>query len=140
MPIANETIAKMKELGGLPPTARCNILEHTDEVVLDPVNEFAFRAPTLEEADNPTTPKHNYNETFDRPVFTGKIRVKNEDGEPQVRTKGGPRARWLSDHKLNFNSHPVDWMNAMLPSYNENNKSTLTPHQISIETMCKWSN
>ena len=57
MQITNEPIANMKELGGFPPTERWNILEHTDEVVLDPVNEFAFRAPTLEEADNPTTPK-----------------------------------------------------------------------------------
>ena len=116
MPIINEPIANMKDLGGFPPTERWNILEHTDEVVLDPVNEFAFRAPTLEEADNPTTPKHNYNETFDCPVFTGNSRVKNEDGEPQVRTNGEPQARWLSDYKLNVNSHPVDWMNAILPS------------------------
>ena len=74
-PITNEPIANMKELGGLPSTARWNILEHTDEVVLDPVNEFAFRAPTLKEADNPTTPKHNYNDKFDSPVFMGKRRA-----------------------------------------------------------------
>ena len=47
MPITNKPISNMKELGGFPLTARWNILEHTDEVVLDPVNEFAFRAPTL---------------------------------------------------------------------------------------------
>ena len=84
MPITNKPIANMKELGGFPPTARWNILEHTNGVVLDPVNKFAFCAPTLKEADNPTTPKHNYNKKFDRTVFTGKSRVKNEDGEPQV--------------------------------------------------------
>ena len=93
MPITNEPIANMKELGGFPPTASWNILEHTDEVVLDPVKEFAFRAPTLEDSDNPTTPKHNYNETFYRPVFMWNSWVKNEDGEPQVRTKGGTSSK-----------------------------------------------
>ena len=43
----------------------------------DPVNEFTFRHPTLGKEDSPTTPKHNYAERFDRPVFTGK----NSKGE-----------------------------------------------------------
>ena len=61
--------------------------------------------------------------------------MKNEDGDQQVQTKEEPRSRWLFDRKLNVNIHPVDWMNAMLPSYNEKKKSTITPHQLSIETM-----
>ena len=37
----------------------------------EPVNEFDFRASTIEEHEDPTTPKHNFNETFDRPMFKG---------------------------------------------------------------------
>ena len=40
--------------------------------VLNPVNTFAFRPSILDEGECPTTPKHNYAERFDRPVFTGK--------------------------------------------------------------------
>ena len=40
---------------------------------------------------------------------------------------------------LHLSNQQVDWINAMLPSYNEK-KINLTPHQLSIDTMCKWSN
>ena len=37
------------------------------------MNEFNLRAPTIEEHEDTTTPKQNFNETFDRPMFKGRI-------------------------------------------------------------------
>ena len=59
-------------LGGFPVGLKWKILVPLVSHVLDPVNEFAFCPPTLDEGECPTTPKHNYAERFDRPVFTGK--------------------------------------------------------------------
>ena len=50
----------------------------------EPVNEFDFRAPTIEEHEDTTTPKHNFNETFDRPMFKG------NSSEGGVSLKGEP--------------------------------------------------
>ena len=36
------------------------------------MNEFDFRAPTIEENKDPTTPKHNFNDTFDRTMLKGR--------------------------------------------------------------------
>ena len=46
------------------------------------MNEFEFSAPTIEEHEDPNTPKHNFNETFDRPMFKGR------SSEGGVRLKG----------------------------------------------------
>ena len=51
------------------------MLKPMDEIVEDPVNEFTFRAPTIEEGKLPTTPKHNYAKTINRPVFAGLNRM-----------------------------------------------------------------
>ena len=76
-------------LGGFPVGSKWNMLVPLLAAVPDPVNEFAFRPPTLGEGESPTTPKHNYAKRFDRPVFTGK----NSKGE--VRLKGEPRMRFI---------------------------------------------
>ena len=48
------------------------------------MNEFDFRVPIIEEHEHPTTPKHNFNETFDRPMFKG------NSSEGGVSLKGEP--------------------------------------------------
>ena len=48
------------------------VLEPQEEVVEEPVNEFDFCATTIEEHEGPSTPKHNCNETFYRPMFKGR--------------------------------------------------------------------
>ena len=98
------------------------------------MNEFKFRAPTMEEHENPVTPKHTIDETFNRPMFQGKSRLGG------TRVKGEPRAAWLHDHHLTIHSHPADWLDAMLPTYTVLHKKSLTPHELSIEKLCKWSN
>ena len=77
----------------------------------EPVNELDFRDPTIEEHEDPTTPKHNFNETFDHPMFKGR------SSEGVVCLKGEPRARWMHNHQLTVSSNPADWLDAMLPTY-----------------------
>ena len=74
------------------------------------MKEFYFRTPTIEERKDPTTPKHNFNETFDIPMFKGR------SSEGGVRFKGEPKSRWMNDHQLTVPSHPADWLYAMLPT------------------------
>ena len=77
----------------------------------EPVNKFDFRASTIEEHEDTTTPKHNFNETYDRPLFKGR------SSEGGVCLKGEPQARWIHYHKLAVSSHPADWLDAMIPTY-----------------------
>ena len=59
----------MEALGGLHIGSKWHMLKPTDEIIVDPVNEFLFRAPKIEEGKLPTTLKHNYAEKIDCPVF-----------------------------------------------------------------------
>ena len=70
-------------LGGVPVGSKWKMLDPLVHPVLDPVNEFVFRPPTLDEGGCPITPKHNYAERFDRPVFTDK----NSKGGIQLKGK-----------------------------------------------------
>ena len=65
MAICQGPVVNMSQLSGFTPTAMWKVLESQEEVVEEPVNEFDFRAPTIEDHEYPTTPKHNLNETFD---------------------------------------------------------------------------
>ena len=88
----------------------------------------------LKKAIFSATPKHNYAEKIDRPVFTGRNR------KEEVRTKGEPRAVFLVDEGLSVFSHPIDWMDAFIPVYLKACKSSRTPHHLSIAKLCRWSN
>ena len=85
------------------------------------MNEFNFRAPTIEEHEDPTTPKQNFNEKFDRPMFKGR------SSEGSVGLKGEPREIWMHDHQLTFSSHPDDWIDAILPNYKNLHKKKNYP-------------
>ena len=39
----------------------------------------------------------------------------HEPTSNEPRVKGGPNIAFLKKHKLNENSHPLDWFNAVLP-------------------------
>ena len=62
----------MSQFLGFPPTVQWKLLEPQEEVVEEHVKEFDFCAPTIEEHENPTTSKHNFNETCDCPMFKGR--------------------------------------------------------------------
>ena len=121
-------------LGGFPVGSKWKMLVPLSDLVPEPVNEFAFRPPTLGEGESPTTPKQNFQERFDRPVFQGK------DSKGNVRLKGEPRARFLRDEGLTVNSHPEDWADAFFPRHESKRRTSLTPHHLSVEKLCRWSN
>ena len=72
MAIYQGPVVNISQLSGFTPTQKWKVLDPQEEVVEEPVNEFNFRAPTIEEHEDPTTPKHNFNEAFDRPMFKGR--------------------------------------------------------------------
>ena len=37
-------------------------------------------------------------------------------------------------------SHRVDWLDAFSPVYTARNKTSYTPHHLSVEKICRWSN
>ena len=65
----------MGALGGFSIGSKWQMLKPMDELVKDPVNEFAFHAPTIEVGELPTTPKHNYAKKINRSVFDGLNRM-----------------------------------------------------------------
>ena len=72
MEIYQEPVVNMSQLSGFTPTAKWKVLDPQEGAVEEHVKKIDFRAPTIEEHKNPTTPKHNFNETFDRPMFKGR--------------------------------------------------------------------
>ena len=87
MAICQGPVVNMSQLSGFLPNVKWRVLEPQEEVVEEHVNKFDFHDPTIEEHEDPTTPKHNYNETFDRPMSKGR------SYEGGVRLKGKPQAR-----------------------------------------------
>ena len=135
MPISELPVANVDELLGFLVGTRWKLLSPSSTPAQDPVNEFNFRAPT-DDPDRPTTlPKMNYDERWDRPVFTGQSKTGD------VRFIGKPRSVWLKEECLTIHSHPVEWVDAFLPMYKRTNRSTrATPHHLSVDQLCKWSN
>jgi ribosomal protein L37AE/L43A len=135
MPIVQGITKDMQVLSGFPVGSRWRELQPGGDVVLDPVNEFAFHAPTDDPDALPRVQKQNFDEVWDRPVFSGR------DPKNNVRLKGHPRAAWIRDEGLDERSHPVEWLDAFLPVYQKSARSkSETPHHISSEQLCRWSN
>ena len=72
---------------------------------------------------------YEYDETFDRPVFTekcyeceltrgGKTYKKDGGGIPKYFEKAcnkeRPKMQWLKDHRLTSDSHPLDWFMTLM--------------------------
>ncbi len=120
-----------KSLSGFPPTAFWDILMPSNAAVLEPVSKFNFYAPTIPPEDRDKAPpiKHDFMETFDRPVFEGRMKKflmtragnpkRGEDGIPMIETvvreKGGVRDDFVKAHGLDRNTTPQEWFRAFLP-------------------------
>ena len=80
MPVLTASEQNKKGLECFPPTAKWRVLVPEEEPVAEPENPgFSIRAPTIPEEDAATVPtKHNYSERFDRPEFTGKMKVEGK--------------------------------------------------------------
>ena len=121
MAICQGPVVNMSQLIVFPPTVKSKVMDPQEEVVEEPVNKFDFRSSTIEEHKDPTTPKHNFNETFDRPMFKGR------SSEGGVHLKGEPRSRWMHDHHMTVSSHPYDCLDSMLPTYKHLHKKQQLP-------------
>jgi hypothetical protein len=135
-------------LTGFPNTARWKELLPQDEAVPDPVMP-GLRAPTVPQ-DEESTPKFNFQETFDREPFieqcqvfkevNGKL-VKDRRGnnvlETVVRTEGRANMDWLVKNKLTADSLPDKWIEPLLQDKKKPNdpKSVVT-----IADWCTYSN
>jgi hypothetical protein len=136
LPIVQAPVANADELSGFPVGSRWELLNPSNTPAQEPVNQFDFRAPTDDPDNIPTVVKQNYDETWDRPVFTG--RSKNTT---DVRVKGEPRMRFIERANLTVSSHPVDWMDAFLPVYEKKSRDpNSNPYHLSVDQLCKWSN
>jgi hypothetical protein len=135
LPLVSVSRKDMQVLSGFPVGSRWKQLEPSTEIVPDPANDFAMHAPTDDPEHLPTVPKQKFDEQWDRPVFKGR----NTKGE--VRLKGEPRSRFIRQNNLTVTSHPVEWVDALLPVYDmPKNSSMEAPHCLSVDKMCKWSN
>ena len=85
MEIYQGPVVNMPQLSRFPTNVKWKVLDPQEEVLEEPVKIFDFRAPIIEEHENSTTPKHNFNETFYHPMF------KERSSEGGVRFKGEPR-------------------------------------------------
>ncbi|KAL7554400.1 hypothetical protein ACHAWF_017867 [Thalassiosira exigua] len=108
------------------------------EVGPEPENIFDMYTPTDNAENLPTVPKQKFDETWDRPEFTGK------DWDKNVHLKGRPCADWIWDQGLNVHSHPADWVDAFLHVYKppklKKEKNKGHPYKHSVEQLCRWSN
>ena len=112
---------------GFSATAHWVELYYNEVPVMNPTAE-GFRTPTNKDCVE-ENPFYEFNETFDRGVFSEKSKeleltrsgkgVK-KDGRgrnnyfEKVRHKGRPKEEWLKDHKLTTESLPIKWLMAML--------------------------
>ena len=129
---------------GFAPGAFWETIEPKDEILEEGgliVNEQQFHEPTLEDGEVMVVPKRNYDEKFDRVVFTGKAKlpVRNRNGKIIWSKEGKakyklvpceetvPNIDFLQSHGIDFNSHPAVWFDAFLP------KKQYDPKMISID-------
>jgi hypothetical protein len=120
-----------KSLSGFPPTPFWDILMPSNAAVLEPVSKYNLYAPTILPEDRDKAPpiKNAFMETFDRPVFKGRMKKflmtragnpkRGEDGIPMIETvvreKGGVRDDFVKAHGLDRNTTPQEWFRAFLP-------------------------
>lgn len=69
--------------------------------------------------------------------------VLDADGKPteEERVDGRPDPRFLKEHGLTRDSHPVEFVDAFLPVYDKKRGvNRRTKYTTSVEVLCKWSN
>jgi hypothetical protein len=120
--------------------------------VTEPVNTFAnARAPTVpvEEA-LAVSEKHNFDATFDRPLFNGrrKVPVMDANGVPKLDREGnqvletkirldiGPRRDFQLKHKLTKYSDPVEFAEAFFPMH----ENPYGPSKLSQSLLTSYTN
>ena len=141
---------------GFPEGTHWKILSHESMQVVEPSNPTfnAPRAPTVPEEDAKEIPtKHNFIETFDRPVWQGRmdkpvlfasgIQKKNRDGtdtmENVSRVNGCVNPAFIKKHNLSMMSTPEEFIEVFFP-YAKNPYTTGNREYISFALITKWTN
>jgi hypothetical protein len=132
-----------------------------ESVVEEPNNELfsIARAPTVPERDAHLVPvKHNFDEQFDIPPFSGKAivfeltqptrnnptrrikldREKNPITKEVARTEGIVRPEFIKANGLSKDSYPHDFANCFIPLFSK--RKTAGPESFSIHNMMQWTN
>ena len=128
--IGNLTAEKAANLVGaaFSPGAYWEELECTGEIINETF-ENGLRAPTVPEGEVPSVRKQNYEQKFERMVFSGKTelpmrysngRIKkdrhgNVKYETRLHDKTEPKMSFIRKHKLDLTSHPAEWFEAFVP-------------------------
>ena len=167
VPVASAAVAAAPRepgMGGLDVTARWLLLNHNPTPIAEPTNaDGTLRPPT--ERDAPVNPKYRYDDQFVRDSFTGKThkmkymhesaRKRRKPGQapsrketPVPRTKhrvrGGPNSSFLKKHDLDEHAHPMDWFNALMPMFPEDNledplKANVKGDGVSKFSVSQWA-
>ena len=133
--------------------AKWRVLE-ADVDVDEPINaNFPLaRAPTVEEKDAAIQqkPKKSFSETFDRPVFSGRINRRvsyvKADGTTgyrdisTLRKEGRPNPTFLRSHGLNKESLPVEFAESFFPMYENTERDGNGDAMLSMEYLARNTN
>ena len=149
-------------MNGLPMSARWELLMPNPVPVTEPTNADVSIRP-LTKRDAPVTKKFGYDELFDRIPFTGtneKIMYTNNSDrmrkrgtsllpnmhsragarvEVKPRVMGGPNKDFLKKYGLNEKSHPMDWLNAILPLTQKGNLEEIQDIDVKGDGISKFS-
>jgi hypothetical protein len=144
--------AAVIDMTGFAPGSHWVPLLPDKEAVVEPVNTLAnARAPTVPRDEAFTVPiKHNFNETFDRPLFQGRHFVPRYDDEGNKVTDAAAaqnivirkhlvaRRKFQIKHQLSKHSDPVEFAEAFIPwNANVYNDKFLSMHQLTVFTNLK---
>jgi Transposase IS4 len=144
--------AAVTDMAGFAPGSHWLPLQPQEETALEPLNVLATaRAPTVPREEADTVPvKHNFSETFDRPLFHGRQYIPRYDSdgnkvtdalEPQelvIRKALVARRKFQLRHQLCKHSDPVEFMDAFFPvTPNPYGPSFLSMDRLTIFTNLK---
>ena len=149
--VASMTTHKAANLAGdsFSPGAHWELLEMTGNFVEERTQD-GLRAPTVPVGEVPLVKKRNFEQKFDRMVFSGKTEVparynnnrikKNKEGKVQYQTQPHEeteaRMSFIRANRLSVDSQPVEWFAAFIPmTSNPNEKDSF-----SIENLNRWTN
>ncbi len=154
-------------MNGLNVTARWVLLQPNPTPIPNPTNPDAHLRPPTEK-DGEVNPKYKYNEQFHRNPFEGTTtkmkyiyntpkqkkkssgRKKNSrkslsptnnarNVKTSQRERGGPYSDFLKKYKLDENSHPIHWLNAILPLTPTDNLEDVSKANVTEDGKTKFS-
>jgi hypothetical protein len=138
-------------INGFAPHAKWIELKHHQERVVEPNQQHRNLVGPTVPTGQAEAPKYNFSEQFDRPPFTALATVVklNNKGRPVfdrlgravyeqvIREDGCANLEWLKQNKLTQESHPSDWINALLPLQK---KAGASPSTVSIDEWTSYTN